>query len=137
MFSVSLSLSWQRRKSNRSQSNSTIYFISFLDPQAAKFHFHLKWKGSGLLSELEKRVRAHLNTECVCLFNLLIGNVYVFISNIYGEPKDWATREQMQKDGPLSLNMPLFFFNFFKTVENQKRKSKFTLSFFVFLKQRG
>lgn len=60
-----------------------IYFLSFLDPQAAEFHFHWHWKGSGLLSELEERVHAHLCMECVlfiCLFNPLLGNIYLFKS---------------------------------------------------------
>lgn len=67
-----------------------IYFISFLDPQAAEFHFDPKWKGSGFLSELEKRVHAHICKDCV-LFVCLICSYKISsysTANIFEEPKD-------------------------------------------------
>lgn len=87
-FSVSVSLSWVKKKDHKVSIRLFIYFISFLDPQAAELHFHLKWKGSDLLSDLEKRDHAHSHRECfVCLFNLLISNLYLFNSKYF-----WSTQ---------------------------------------------
>lgn len=89
-----------------------IYFLSFLDPQAAEFHFHWQWKGSGLLSDLEERVHAHLCMECIlsaCSIRSWEISTYSRV-NIHGEPEDETPREQVGKDvTPIFLTLQTLF----------------------------
>lgn len=83
---ISLYLSLSSVKKKDQQVSIQLYsFISFPSWIHRQLNFTSieKWKGSGLLSELEERVHAHLYMECVLfvgLFNLLLGNLYLFNS---------------------------------------------------------
>lgn len=51
---IHISVTGKKERSVDLNPTLSIYFTSFLDLQVVKCSLHLKWKGSGLSSELEK-----------------------------------------------------------------------------------
>ena len=95
----------QNRKINRSPSNTCHWFHFLPGSISREYHFHPKWKGSGLLSEWEKRAWLTQGMCCVCL---LCSDAIP----AHSTAKDWALRGQIGKDVTLALVMlQIFFFN--------------------------
>lgn len=93
----------QNRKINRSPSNTCHWFHFLPGSISREYHFHPKWKGSGLLSEREKRAWLTQGMCCVCL---LCSDAIP----AHSTAKDWALRGQIGKDVTLALVMLQIFF---------------------------